>query len=134
MRNVQGGAKRRKPQRILDPAHHIRRVAKERKAPRDLIKELGAILKSSAINEAAWRLALGERFEHRNEIFLGKASLEAAFDQAVGGAEAARIQIIEKVGGERPEPGPPRGRRQSPPGGRRDQNRGTRLRRSHARD
>ena len=135
MRNVQGGAKRRKPHRILRPARTTSGgLPKSGQRRAIIIEELGAILKSRAIDEAAWRLALSERVEHGNEIVLGKASLEAAFDQAIAGAEAARVEIIETIGDERPVPGAPRGRRQGPPGGRRDQNRGTRLRRSHGRD
>ena len=63
-----------------------------------------------------------------------KAGLETAGDEAIAGAERPGVRIVEEIGDERPEPGPPRGRRQSAPGGAGDQNRGTRLRQSHGRD
>ena len=55
--------------RILHAAHHIRKVAKERKVLRDNLQEFGAILKSGAINEAARRLALSKGFERGNRDF-----------------------------------------------------------------
>jgi len=134
MGNAKGSANPGQSHRILYGSNYFWRVPEERPAALDSLEEFDAILESGAINEPARRLAFGERFERGNEGLLAKSTFEAAHDQAVGGAELARIQIVEKIGDERPISGPSRGRRQRPPGGRRDQNRGTRFRQTHARE
>jgi hypothetical protein len=98
------------------------------------LQKFRAILESGAVNEAARRRDTRKGVERCNEIVRVKSPAEPTFDKAVRGAKPARIQIVEKVGGERPEPGPPRRASQGSPRGRRDQNRGTSFRRSHARD
>ena len=116
MRNVQAGAKPRQSNRILHAAHYPWRVAEERPALRDKFQESGPILEPGAIDEAARRRLLGKLFKRADQALALKSGVKAALDKPVGGAEATRIQIVEKIGDERPVSGPSRGRRQRPPG------------------
>ena len=101
MGNVEGGAKLRKPHRIFYTANHIRKIAKQRESPRDHFQKFRAILKPRAINEAAGRRDTRKGVQRRNESVRGKSPAEPAFDEVVRAAKPARIQIVEKVGGER---------------------------------
>ncbi len=79
------------------------------------VENLGSVLKSAAIDEPIGLFAVGELQQPIDE----QRRLEAALHigrHNIGGGEVARVEIVEKIGDERPIARPPRGRGKRPSG------------------
>ena len=97
--------------------------------PRDLRENFWPVFKTAAADNANGVFSCRQTAQSIEERLLFETALRVARDH-IRTRERARVEVVEKIGDERPKAGPPRRRRQRPSRRCGDQN--GRFRQGHA--